>query len=154
MTLDEAKEFAAIYHHKFMVAKFLAPIIRDLIKRSEEHDNSKFTEEEFPGLVAAMDDIRKYAYGTSEYNEMRKKHAKTYLAHYRKNRHHPEYHPNGIEGMDLVDLLEMLCDWKSASMRTENGGSIEGSIKIGAEKYNISPQLVKILENTARNYKM
>lgn len=154
MTFEQLKELAAIYHHKFLVSKFLTPIIQDLIKRSEDHDNSKFSEEEFLGLVEAMDDIRKYPYGTPEYNEMRQKHSKTYNVHYKKNRHHPEHYINGIEDMDLLDLIEMLVDWKSASMRTENGGTIAGSIKIGTEKYNISPQLVKILENTARNYKM
>lgn len=154
MTFDQIKEFSAIYHHKFVVLKFMNYIIHDLIIRAEEHDQTKFSEEEFPGLVAAMEEIKMYPYGTPEYEEMRKKHAKPFAEHYAKNRHHPEHFPNGVEDMTLVDLLEMLCDWKSASMRQEHGGSIENSIKIATEKYNLSPQLVKILDNTAKACKM
>lgn len=154
MTIIEAKEFAAVHHHKFVFLKFLTPMIQDLMNRGVDHDNSKFDDDEFPGLIAAMEDIKKYPYGTPEYEEMRKKHAKPFTAHYKKNRHHPEFHPNGIDDMNLVDLIEMICDWKAASMRAENGGNIYNSIKIATEKYNPSPQLVKILENTAKAYKL
>lgn len=153
MTLEETKEFAAIYHHKFVVLQYLVPIIQELIKRAETHDNSKFSEEEFRGLLSVLDEVRAHPFGTPEYDEMRKKHEKLFYTHYKKNRHHPEFHPNGIEDMDLVDLLELVVDWKAASLRNENP-SVENSIKIGAEKYNIPPILMKVLMNTARNYKM
>jgi hypothetical protein len=154
MTLEQAKEFSAIYHHKFLVLQYMNQFIQDLVKRAEEHDNSKFSEEEFPGLVAAMDEIKQFPYGTPEYEAMRLKHQKTFMAHYRKNRHHPEHHSKGIEDMTLTDVVEMFCDWKAASMRAGNQGSMEGSIRIGAEKYNLHPVLVKILENTAKVYKL
>jgi hypothetical protein len=154
MTIDEAKEFCAIYHHKFLVLQQMVPIVQALIKRAEEHDNTKFSEDEFPYLVQAMEDIIKYPFGTPEYEEMRKKHAKPFAAHYKKNRHHPEYFQNGIEGMTLLDLIEALCDWKAASMRQGNGGTIQNSIKVATEKFGIGEQLVKILENTAKECKM
>jgi hypothetical protein len=50
--------------------------------------------------------------------------------------------------MNLIDLVEMLCDWKAASER-HNDGNIRKSIEINASRFTISPQLVKILENTA-----
>ena len=34
-----------------------------------------------------------------------------------QNRHHPEYYEDGIAGMTLVDLEEMLSDWEAASHR-------------------------------------
>ncbi len=154
MTENEIKEFASIYHHKFVVLQYMNNIIQDLMLRAEQHDQSKFSEEEFPGLVAAIDDIRRYPYGTPEYNQMREKHAATFVVHYKKNRHHPEFFANGIEDMTLMDIVEMLCDWKSASMRQESQGSINKSIEIGAEKYNIPPVLIKILANTAKACKM
>jgi hypothetical protein len=153
MTLESAKEFGAIHQHKYLVLSYLTPIIQDLIKRAAEHDNSKFSEEEFPGLVGAIEEFKKVQYGTPEYMALREKYKPTFDAHYRKNRHHPEFHQNGIEDMDLIDLVEMVCDWKAASMRAESG-NIANSIKIGSERYNIPPVLVKILENTARNYKL
>ena len=154
MTFEEAKEFGIIYHHKFVVLQQMNIIIQELIKRAQDHDNSKFSEEEFPFLVAAMDDFHKTPFGTPEYMELRKKWAKLFDSHYKKNNHHPEHFPNGIEDMTLLDLIEMLCDWKAASMRTENGGNIANSIKVGAERYGFIPQLIKILENTAKACKM
>jgi hypothetical protein len=50
--------------------------------------------------------------------------------------------------MNLVDLVEMLCDWKASSTR-HNDGNIRKSIEINAERFGINQQLVKILENTA-----
>jgi hypothetical protein len=42
--------------------------------------------------------------------------------HYAHNRHHPEFFgEDGVDGMALVDLIEMLADWKAAAERHENG---------------------------------
>lgn len=153
MTFKELEAFSIIYHHKFVVLQHINIIIQDLIKRAEEHDMSKFSESEFAGLIAAHEDIQAHPFGTPEHEEARKKHSTVFNSHYKENRHHPEHFENGVEGMTLVDLIEMLCDWKSSSMRTSEG-SIENSIKSAAEKYNIEPQLLKILENTAESCKM
>ena len=153
MRLEELKEFCSIYHHKFIVLGFLNTIIQELTQRGQAHDQSKFDEDEFPHLVAALEDITKYPFGTPEYDAMRLKHQRVFAVHHSKNRHHPEHFANGVEDMTAVDLIEMLVDWKAASMR-EKDGSIEKSIKLGAEKYNIHPQLIKILENTAKACKM
>ncbi len=76
--------------------------------------------------------------------------AKTALDHhYAHNRHHPQFHPNGIAGMTLIDLIEMLCDWKAAG-EVHVDGSLEQSITVNAERYDISEQLVSILENTRK----
>ncbi len=50
--------------------------------------------------------------------------------------------------MNLIDLVEMLCDWKAASMR-HHDGNIRRSIEINGDRFGLSPQLVRILENTA-----
>ena len=40
------------------------------------------------------------------------------------NRHHPEHFgEDGIRGMNLPDVVEMLCDWKAASERTKDGAT-------------------------------
>lgn len=154
MTLEEAKEFAAIYHHKYLVLQYLNPIIQELIKRGEEHDNSKFGEDEFPIIVASIADFQKHPYGSPEYDAMRLKYVNAFAIHHKKNRHHPEHFPEGVDGMTLMDLVEMLCDWKAASLRTRGDGTIQKSLAIASEKYKLSPQLIKILENTAKACKM
>jgi hypothetical protein len=50
--------------------------------------------------------------------------------------------------MNLIDLVEMLCDWKAASER-HNDGNIKKSIEINTARFGLSWQLAKILENTA-----
>jgi rubrerythrin len=55
----------------------------------------------------------------------------------------------GIEGMSLLDLVEMLCDWKAAGERHANG-SIERSLVVNRERFQLSEQLTRILSNSAR----
>lgn len=59
---------------------------------------------------------------------------------------------SGINGMTLLDLVEMFCDWKAATERHADG-NIERSIKINRERFGLSDQLVAILENTRRALK-
>jgi len=53
----------------------------------------------------------------------------------------------GVNGMTLIDLIEMLCDWKAASERHRDG-CIRKSIEINTKRFTLSQQLAKILENT------
>ena len=47
--------------------------------------------------------------------------------------------------------VEMLADWAAASKRNKNG-NIHKSIAINTPRFNISPQLAKILTNTVNRY--
>lgn len=69
--------------------------------------------------------------------------------HYASNRHHPEHFVNGINDMTLVDIIEMLCDWKASTLR-HNDGNLLKSIETNAERFNMDGQLKQILLNTAR----
>jgi hypothetical protein len=51
--------------------------------------------------------------------------------------------------MNLLDLVELLVDWKAASER-HNDGNIRKSIEINKTRYGIDSQLVKIFENTVK----
>lgn len=55
-------------------------------------------------------------------------------------------HPT-LDGMSLLDILEMLCDWKAASERHANG-SMEHSLEINKVRFTIGTELQKILKNT------
>jgi len=154
MTFDELEEFSRIHFHKYLVVKHLSPIIEALVQRMMVHDDSKFDEDEFPEYVKAKEEFKQVQFGTEEYAKVREKYAAPINAHYKKNTHHPEHYPNGIEDMDLLDVIEMLVDWKAASMREKDGGDIQKSIQHSAERYKINPQLVKILENTAKSCMM
>lgn len=70
--------------------------------------------------------------------------------HYAACTHHPEHFKNGINDMNIFDILEMLLDWKASSER-QNDGNIRKSIDIATDRFNINPQLKQVLENTC-NY--
>jgi len=53
----------------------------------------------------------------------------------------------GVEGMNLIDILEMIADWQAASER-HGDGDIRRSIEINAKRFNLSDQLTAILLNT------
>ena len=69
--------------------------------------------------------------------------------HYANCRHHPEHFAKGINEMTLVDLIEMLADWKAASER-QNNGNILKSIEMNAQRFGYDDQLKQILLNTVR----
>lgn len=67
--------------------------------------------------------------------------------HYAMNSHHPEHYINGIDGMTLIDLIEMFCDWIAAT-KLHKDGNIKNSLKINKDRFNISDQLYNIFINT------
>ena len=137
--------------HARRVGQLMGALITDLVKRSQEHDHDKTDSGErglfnkYTPLLAELE------YGSLEYREALKELAPALEIHYAKNRHHPEHFRGGVNDMTLVDLLEMLCDWKAASERVKNG-SIERSLSIGEKRFSLSPQLAAILHNTVVFY--
>ena len=71
--------------------------------------------------------------------------------HYENNRHHPEHFEDGANGMTLIDLVEMLCDWYAATKKHEDG-NLARSLVVNEKRFKISPQLTKIFENTAKEF--
>ena len=130
------------------VEKNLNKVIHELIKRGEKHDDSKLSSPELE-IFAQADTLSRVEYNSQEYKQNLEKIKPAISHHYSKNRHHPEHWPNGIEDMNLIDLVELLADWKAATKRNKNGNILK-SIEINAQKFNISPQLRKILENTVK----
>lgn len=153
----------------------LSYFISELVMRSMMHDRSKLHEPEksfydqWRPVLAALE------YGSPEYLEAIEQLKPALHNHYNHNRHHPEYHhywecggcfayysydaspcpkcrytvfkqTRGVDGMTLLDLLEMLCDWVSSPSQ-----DIARSIEVGKERYHIGEQLARILQNTARD---
>lgn len=55
----------------------------------------------------------------------------------------------GLHGMSLLDLIEMLCDWKAATLRHDDG-DIRKSIDICQKRFGFSNELRRIFENTIK----
>ena len=147
LTLEEQATNAATMHHISMVQKFLHRFAVDLIARGEIHDQSKLESPEVEAFSEWTPKLAGSTYGSPEYEAARKAMGPALSHHYAKNRHHPEHFKDGVNDMNLLDLVEMFCDWKAATMR-HNDGNIRKSIAHNADRFGLSPQLVKILENT------
>ncbi len=147
MTDQELITNNATREHILEVTKRLLAVARHLGRRAIRHDESKLASPELEIFAVYTEKLRDSKYGSEEYKGFLTEMKPALDNHYSKNRHHPEHHPNGIEDMTLIDLIEMLCDWKAASMR-HTTGDILYSITINEERFDISPQLSRILRNT------
>lgn len=135
--------------HIHTVREGLYAIILELEERIKLHDLSKLQspEQEIFGKYHEL--LAQTDYNSEDYTQLLEKVKPAIDHHYSKNRHHPEYHANGVNDMNLVDIMEMLVDWKSSSDRNKNG-NLRISIDKNAERFNISPQLKQILINTLK----
>lgn len=122
-------------------------VIMELLERAEEHDESKLHSPEVEAFTEVTHQLAGLEYDSPEYRENVKKLGPALEHHYAKNRHHVPHWRNGISDMNLIDIIEMFCDWKAATKR-HNTGNLNKSIDINAEKYNINPQLVQIFRNS------
>lgn len=155
MNPQEQKTREVINAHRLRVFQLMSKISQEVMLRGNRHDETKLDPEELPHYVATIDEFDKHPFGSEGYAKAKESLGPAVVHHYKHNRHHPEHFEGGIEGMNLIDLLEMLADWKSATQNhPENPGNMARSLTLGIEKYKISPQLAIILYNTARDLEM
>jgi hypothetical protein len=134
------------------VQAFINAVVRCLIDRAQFHDASKLEHPEKEIFDEWTPKLSGVTYGSDEYRNMLKQMKPAIDHHQQNNRHHPEFYGSAeILGMDLVDLIEMICDWKAATMR-HNDGNIRRSLEINEKRFSISPQLMAVLENTVTNF--
>lgn len=118
-----------------------------LMKRGFVHDQSKLESPEKEVFDEYTPQLKATTYDSDEYKAMLAKIKPALDHHYMYNSHHPEHYHNGIEGMDLLDLVEMLMDWKAASERHADG-NINHSLEANIHRFKMSPQLASIFANT------
>ena len=147
LTLEEQATNFATMRHIERVRNLLNNIAIELLTRGEHHDQSKLESPEVEAFTSATKKLANTTYGSEEYFTNKKEIDAAIQHHYARNSHHPEFYKNGIDDMNLIDLIEMLCDWKAASER-HNDGNIRKSIEHNAKRFNMTTQLVKIFENT------
>lgn len=133
--------------HIDSVRENIGELIQDLFVRAVRHDESKLSEPEKSLFDEFTPKLRDSTYGSDEYKGFLESMGSALQHHYQVNSHHPEHYKNGIDGMDLIDILEMLADWKAATTRHANG-DIRKSLEINRSRFNISDQLYEILKNT------
>lgn len=137
--------------HIEAVRNYLNLVVRELLDRAEQHDQSKMQSPEREAFDLKTNELRGLTYGSPEYEESKESIRPAIEHHYAHNRHHPEHFKNGIRDMTLIDIVEMFCDWKASSMR-HNDGNILQSIDVNRDRFGISDDLYAILRNTAHHF--
>lgn len=131
------------------VRKYIRLFINMLTERGVEHDKLKLESPEVEIFAEYTPKLKNSTYGSEEYNSFLKEMNVALQHHYAKYRHHPEHFEKGINDMNLVDIVEMICDWKAASMRHHDGNLLK-SVELNAKRFGYDDQLKKILINTAK----
>lgn len=135
-------------NHQGQVKARLRLLASELERRADLHDLSKFREDEFEGFVKINKIAREYPFGSEEYKASMKGN-KTIDLHFSRNRHHPEYHKNGIDDMNFVDFLEMIIDWLAATA-TYGTGTFEEALEKQIDRFNLQPEHLYLIRFLAR----
>jgi len=97
---------------KEKVSKILEDcVIENLDKMIENHDDSKYSEEEFLPYA-------EHFYGQGKVQKIDHEFDRAWKHHCENNPHHPEYWKG--EEMDSEHIIEMICDWWSFSWKKGN----------------------------------
>lgn len=122
-------------------------IIDDLLDRARNHDHSKLESPEVEVFDEYTPKLKYLTYGSPEYKEALAGMGPALAHHYAACDHHPEHFENGIEDMSLIQIIEMLCDWKAAVERHADG-DIQKSIDLNAERFGYGDEVRRLLHNT------
>ena len=118
-----------------------------ILGRAAIHDQSKLEEPEKSMFDEFTPKLKELTFGSPSYKQALHDMGAALQHHYLKNRHHPEHYENGVDGMTLYDLVEMVCDW----MAVCDAKKVPVDLESAAHRFNLSPQLVGIIRNTLRD---
>lgn len=133
--------------HVDNVKGFIDLIIKHLRCRAAIHDHTKFKNPERDTFIEMTPKLKGSTYNSPEYRSFLKEMKSALDHHYENNKHHPEHNDQGIDGMNIIDVVEMLADWKAATLRHEDG-DFNRSIEENKKRFKLSNQLVNIFKNS------
>lgn len=164
--------------HISQVRELMMVVTNELTHRALVHDQSKLEETEVAIFTEYTPKLKHSTYGSDEYKGFLVGMGEALKHHYKHNSHHPEHFtkhvciicfkeykevPNHCETcmngtfteetdytqMNLLDIVEMFCDWKAATMRHDDGDILK-SIDYNKKRFKISDDLAQIFRNTAK----
>lgn len=134
--------------HKLWVVWYLSKVMVALFWRGLTHDISKYRLDEAKGFFEVISRLRDIEYGSAEYKDCLGEVKGSISLHYERSKHHPEHWPCGHADMNLVDIVEMYCDW-AAAVHRHKMANLHKSIMINKNRFNLSIDLMEILLNQA-----
>ena len=136
-----------VRNHIRLVQFWMEKFSRQIVSRSKWHDKSKLEEPEKPIFDEFTPRLKELEFGSDEYKAALTDMGEGLKHHYRVNRHHPEHYENGVSGMTLVDIVEMVSDWMAVAQSKETYVDLD----LLARRFGISEQLLDIIANTLRD---
>lgn len=147
MDLGDSTYELELHEHVGKVRENMRHVIGELRQRAYIHDASKFTPAEFDTFERVSPKLRGTTFMSDEYKALLVELGPALQHHYKHNDHHPEHFENGVNDMDLFQFFEMLCDWKAA-VEKHDDGDIYKSLEVNKGRFGISDQLYQIMKNT------
>jgi hypothetical protein len=135
--------------HSTLVYEYCTKLARKLQEQAFAHDESKLSNPEKKLFDKYTPKLKEMEFGSDEYKKCLAELKPALDHHYSVNRHHPEYFTNGMKGMNLIDLIEYLCDCLAATKRMKDGtGNILKSLEINQKRHGYSDDIREIMKNT------
>lgn len=129
----------------------------EILRRLNKHDRSFLESPEKEDREKFLEAVQSLKYGSNKYDNVMCAFSFMFREHYGKNDHHPEHfgeltNHSMIGRMNLFQILEMLCTWKTECEGSDNDeGWFEVSLSSLCDRYRINEPIRSILRNTA-NY--
>jgi hypothetical protein len=138
--------------HVQRVQHFMCAFAKALLERAMLHDESKYDPEEAEHFARVLPRLNSTTYGSEEYRAALREIKPAIDHHHKANSHHPEHYENGIEGMDLLDFVEMFCDWRAAIERHADGNIEQSNAHnfVDGPRFKLSCQTISLLQNSIR----
>jgi len=148
--MTETRFALSLRKHIAYIRENINKVMRELSERALHHDDSKWSEQERPLYEKSDEAVNFYGKEIKSYEELLKITnpivAPAIEHHFKVSRHHPEHYKYGINDMNLIDIIEMVCDWHS-SAKTRG---LPLDCKFNYERFGIDKQLQSIIENTLK----
>lgn len=141
----EEKGYHLVAAHIRGVQTWMRHVIMLWTNRMVFHDQSKYSSPELP-LIHQKARLDSIPLNTPDYYDALSQIKSAVQAHYECNTHHPEHYANGVLDMGLLDLMEMICDWRVAAEM--NGTDLAVSFDKCVERFDIPQELRTVLLNT------
>lgn len=142
---DAIQLIRTMTQHISYVQEGLKAAAQNLDRRALVHDRSKFSPDEFAAFCRINAAAREHPYGSDEYKAGLQQERPTIELHYSRNSHHAEHHEveqwaqdQGFfraEMMGWLDIIEMVCDWRSAYLAYGSQGTWEENMARQHDRY-------------------
>jgi len=146
-TKKDIEFYESVVQHKKAISDIMYKLADMIRKRADAHDDSKLDSTEFNKWSLNYLPESKRNLDNKEFKKTFEKLGEVREIHYSKNRHHLEFFNGDIKKINIIDLLEIICDW-IASTANQDKGNLRLTIERAKERFKFSKEIEHIILNT------